>query len=239
MINDSNLPNRVSNAPSSSGPAGGAPDWEAAYQSAVTPWDKGRAHPALLRWLGSHAMVGRILVPGCGSGHDVRALSTNPLAEVVGLDLAPSSALAAAKHPRTGGERYLTGNFLEGNSPEGAFDWIFEHTCFCAINPACRPAYAKAAATALRPGGCLLAVFYRNPSHGGDDGPPYGCSMPEIDRLFGPWFEAVSEEENIETFEGREGREVLRCMRRNSVPCQFLTDAPQAGQNLDIPSAEL
>ena len=35
----------------------GGPDWEAAYQAGVTPWDKGRAHPALLRWLDLRASV--------------------------------------------------------------------------------------------------------------------------------------------------------------------------------------
>ena len=183
-------------------------------------------------------MTGRVLVPGCGSGHDVRALASNPLAEVVGIDLAPSSVLAASRYPRAGGERYIAGNFLDANSL-GPFDWIFEHTCFCAINPTSRPAYARAAAKALRPGGCLLAVFYRNPSHGGVDAPPYGCSLPEVDRLFCAWFELVSEEENFETFAGREGREVLRCMRRNSASGEIFPDSPQAGENLDVLTGEL
>ena len=217
-------------------PAGGGLDWEAAYLADSTPWDKGRAHPALVRWLESHPAAGRILVPGCGSGNDVRVLATNASAEVIGVDLAPSAALAAAKYPRVGGERYITGNFLQDAIPGGPFDFLFEHTCFCAIDPTCRPAYAKSAARALRPGGFLVAIFYRNPSHGGGDAPPYGCSMAEVDRLFSPWFELVSEEEISETFEGREGREVLRCMRRNSVPCEFLTDASQAIENLDVPA---
>lgn len=228
-----------SNTSSHSVPAGGGPDWEVAYQNGETPWDKGRAHPALLRWLARHPVEGRVLVPGCGSGHDVRALAANPLAEVLGLDLAPSAALVSARHKRAGSERYLTGNFLADGIPGGPFDWIFEHTCFCAIDPASRPMYVRAAARALRPGGHLLAIFYRNPGHGGGDAPPYGCAMPEIDRLFSPWFDMVSEEQNFETFEGREGREVLRLMRRNSVPCDLLADPPQAGKNSDVLPAEL
>jgi len=219
--------------------ADGGTDWEAAYQAGATPWDKGRAHPALIRWLAAQTVTGRVLVPGCGSGHDVRALASNPLAEVVGLDLAPSSARAAARFPRSGRERYVTGDFLAANSPGGLFDWIFEHTCFCAIDPALRPAYVRAAAQSLRPGGFLLAIFYRNPGHGGGDAPPYGCPLSEVDRLFGRWFEAVSEEENVETFEGREGREVLRLMRRNSIPGEILTDPPQTGENRDVPAGEL
>ena len=184
-------------------------------------------------------MAGRVLVPGCGSGHDVRALAANPGAEVIGLDLAPSAALAAARFPRAGGEIYVTGDFLAGNCPGAPFDWIFEHTCFCALAPSLRVSYARAAASCLRPGGFLLAVFYRNPGHGGIDAPPYGCPMPEVDRLFGPWFERVSEEENCATVPGRAGREVLRVMRRRSAPGQFLADPAQARENLDVLAGEL
>ena len=220
-------------------PAGVGRDWEAYYQSGETPWDKGEAHPALVRWLQSHQVAGRILVPGCGSGHDVRLLASRPMTEVVGLDLAPSAALAASRFACAGGERYLTGNFLHANCPGELFDWIFEHTWVCAIDPALRPAYARSAATRLRPGGRLLAIFYCNPGHGGVDSPPYGCSLPEVGRLFGPWFDLVAEESNIETFTGREGREVLRCMRRNSAPCQIFAYSSQPGEDLNVPPTEL
>lgn len=227
-----------SNTSSPSGPAGCGPDWEAAYQSGDTPWDKGRAHPALLGWLARHPVAGRVLVPGCGPGHDVRALAASPLADVLGFDLAPSAVLAASRYGRAGTERYLAGNFLTGEIPGAPFDWIFEHTCFCAIDPALRSAYVRAAARALRPGGHLLAIFYRNPGHGSGDAPPYGCPMPEVDRLFAPWFATVCEEQDFATFEGREGREVLRLMRRTSAACEVLPDPPQAGQDRDVLAGE-
>jgi SAM-dependent methyltransferase len=190
-------------------------DWEAAYQANETPWDKGRAHPALVAWLSRNRLIGRILVPGCGSGNDVRALSADPDAFVTGLDLAPGAKTLAESFPRAGREDYLTGDFLSGEAvPAGSCDALFEHTCFCAISPDQRPAYARAAALALRPGGLFLAVFYRNPSHGGNDDPPFGCSMEEVDRLFGQDFELIEESEGFETFDGREHREVLRVMRR-------------------------
>lgn len=160
-------------------------------------------------------MTGQILVPGCGSGHDVRALAANPHAIVFGLDLAPSAIALAQNSPRVGKEDYLLGDFLAGAAKDlGPFDWIFEHTCFCAIDPLMRPGYAKASAAALKTGGHLLAVFYRDPES--NDGPPYGCTLAEIDALFSPWFELISEEKDFETFEGRKGREILRLMRRKS-----------------------
>lgn len=196
-------------------PAGGGRDWEASYQSGDTPWEKGRPHPALVRWLAGHSLGGRVLVPGSGSGNDVRAIAADSRAEVVGLDIAPTGIRAARSHPAVGSETYVLGDFLTGAAREmGPFDGIFEHTCFCAIDPGLRPAYVAAAAEALRSGGHLLAVFYRDPQDHGEGGPPFGCTMDEVDRLFSPWFEALGDEEGFETFEGREGREVLRLMRR-------------------------
>lgn len=156
-----------------------------------------------------------VLVPGCGAGHDVRALAADPAAEVVGLDLAPSAKSRAESFPKVGKESYITGDFLAGTAiAAGSFDAVFEHTCFCAIPPASRSDYVRAVSEALRPGGLFLAVFYRNPSHGGAGEPPFGCSMDEVDGFFGGNFVLLEERRNIPTFEGREDREVLRLMRR-------------------------
>ncbi len=201
---------------SPSDPAGSVgPDWEARYQSGDMPWEKGRAHPALLAWLRENRLTGDILVPGCGAGHDVRALASDPAARVIGLDLAPSAIALAETFPKAGNESYILADFLSGPAiAPGAFDAVFEHTCFCAILPSLRSAYARAVTSALKPGGFFLAIFYRNPSHGGEDGPPFGCTMEEIDALFGGEVLLVHEREGFPTFDGREEREVLRLMQK-------------------------
>src|SRR5438067_12460935 len=110
-------------------------DWENRYRTGDMPWEKGAPHPALIAFLKSNPVRGRVLVPGCGTGHDVRALAATA-DEVVGLDLAPSGVRAAKAHPTVGGERYVLGDlFALPRKMQGAFDWVFEHTCFCAIDP--------------------------------------------------------------------------------------------------------
>jgi SAM-dependent methyltransferase len=189
-------------------------DWESMYQSSETPWDKGAPSPALVDFLAENAVTGRVLVPGCGFGHDVRALAAGG-AEVIGIDIAPSAIEATAKIPPAGIERYELADLF--NLPahlRGSFDWVWEHTCFCAIDPAQRAAYVDAVAGALKQGGQLLAVFYLDPGQSGpDEGPPFEVSIAELDRLFLPRFKLVREFLPARAYPGREGREWLRLMQ--------------------------
>jgi methyl halide transferase len=190
-------------------------DWEGHYTSKDMPWEKGAPHPALVDYLADNEVHGRVLVPGCGTGHDVRALAAHG-AVPVGLDIAPSAIAAAQSTPTAGAETYVLGDFF-ALKPElvGAFDWVFEHTCFCAIDLSQRAAYVKCAHAALNPGGKLLAIFYLDPGNDSpDEGPPFEVSIAELDRLFLPRFELLKEWLPARTYPGREGREWMRILRR-------------------------
>ena len=80
-----------------------------------------------------------------------------------------------------------------------------------------RPAYVEAVAAALRPGGNMLAIFYMNPDMDpGETGPPHGTTKEALDALFDPVFELLGEWVPSETFDGREGRELARVLRRRA-----------------------
>lgn len=193
----------------------GAPlmDWNQRYEEQDTPWDKGGAHPVLLDMLTHGALSGRVLVPGCGTGHDVRELARRGLT-VVGLDIAPLALERARAHDPAGSETYEPGDLFDLPAAlRGTFDGVFEHTCFCAIDPVLRPSYADAVAAALRPGGRLLAVFFADPDNDGG-GPPFGCTADELDVLFAGRFRLLEEHREIPTYPEREGRELLRLYRR-------------------------
>jgi SAM-dependent methyltransferase len=190
-------------------------DWESHYISKDMPWEKGAPHPALLDYLASNEVRGRVLVPGSGMGHDVRALAAHG-AEPVGLDVAPSAITSAQAFPVAGKETYILGDFFALPADlAGTFDWIFEHTCFCAIDLNQRPAYVQSAHAALKPGGKMLAVFYLDPGNDSpDEGPPFEVSLEELDRLFLRYFETLQEWLPSHTYAGREGREWMRILRR-------------------------
>jgi cyclopropane fatty-acyl-phospholipid synthase-like methyltransferase len=185
-------------------------DWQAQYECGVIPWDEGAAHPALVDIIAEAGpFQGWILVPGCGRGHDVRAVSTGEN-QVVGLDIAPGAIEKARTFPKAGCEEYVVEDLF--NLPRqlrGSFDWVVEHTCFCAIEPSMRPAYADAVAGALKPGGRVFGIFYLDPAV--DRQPPYGVAISELDRLFSR-FRVVREWVPSRTFPGRESRELIRIL---------------------------
>ena len=70
--------------------------WEAHYEAGLTPWDHAAAHPMIPILVEEACLHGRILVPGCGAGHDVEGLSACGL-DALGIDLAPSAITKAEK----------------------------------------------------------------------------------------------------------------------------------------------
>lgn len=196
-------------------------DWESRYRENDTPWDKGSAAPPLLelmeRWPVARMWgAGAVLAPGCGFGHDVRAIAAKGV-PVVGLDLSESAVEGARQFIAVGSERYLQADLFDRSWwPEDGFGGWWEHTCFCAIDPADRPRYAEAAGALVRHGGCLSGVFYLTPNDPDDKdaGPPFNASIAEIDGLLAPWFERVDGWVPERSYPGREGREWLGVYRR-------------------------
>ncbi|MFM7182785.1 MAG: methyltransferase domain-containing protein [Verrucomicrobiales bacterium] len=192
-------------------------DWESRYQNQDTPWDKGRSHPVTGELANQTLPEGAILAPGCGAGWDLAALAeTHSTRRIIGLDIAPSAVEAARKNnlhfPRV--EAHL-GDFLSGGIDPtfGPIALIWEHTCFCAIHPTQREAYAAAAARALPSGGFLCGVFFIELDDGGS-GPPWNCPQPEWRAIFAADFEVVRAGAVHTTFPGRDGEEWGAVLRR-------------------------
>ena len=193
-------------------------DWEHRYQTGDTPWDKGQASPALLELLGQFDDwgTGPLLVPGCGLGHDVRALGALGL-PTVGLDLSPTAVALAREFPAVEHASFEVGDFLDPVWRAGReFSAVWEHTCFCAIDPSARASYAEAVAGCLSEGGLLAGVFFITPYDPGEDelGPPFGVTVEELDACFAPRFERVAGWVPQAAFPGREAREWIGLYRK-------------------------
>lgn len=166
-------------------------DWEGRYQTGDMPWEKGEASPGLVDFLATRRELpgGLVGVPGCGTGHDVRAWARAGFA-AYGYDIAPSAIrLARARTPAGLCAEFTQRDFLR-DEPPWRFDWIFEHTLFCAIQPADRQKYVSAVLRWLKPDGYYLAVNYLIPD---TDGPPFGTTREEILGRFSPHFHLLEE----------------------------------------------
>src|ERR1017187_7550104 len=76
-------------------------DWEARYQSGDMPWEKGAPSPGLVDFLAAHPDLARgtVCVPGCGTGHDVRAWAKAGF-QTFGYDFPPSAVRLPPQRPR-------------------------------------------------------------------------------------------------------------------------------------------
>jgi SAM-dependent methyltransferase len=166
--------------------------WEQRYLAQDMPWEKGGASPGLVDFLAANPDLprGTVCVPGCGTGHDAREFARAGFT-TFGYDIAPSGIRLAREKTIAAGlsATFELGDFLRDEPPQ-KFDWLFEHTLFCAIQPFERDDYVRAASRWLPPGGYYLAVNYLIPD---SDGPPFGTTRAEIWERFSPHFELLAE----------------------------------------------
>jgi cyclopropane fatty-acyl-phospholipid synthase-like methyltransferase len=187
--------------------------WEQRYQTGETSWEKGEPSPGLVDFLAANAGVkrGTVAVPGCGTGHDVRAFAGAGF-DAFGFDIAPRAIALAGEKTRAAGlvARFELADFLRDEPPQ-KFDWLFEHTLFCAIQPSERDAYVTAVMRWLKPEGNYLAVNYLVPPD--RSGPPFTTTREEQWRRFSPAFELVGEW-IPRSFPNRQGLELMFWWRR-------------------------
>ena len=195
--------------------------WEERYQQEDTPWDKGAAAPPLVDLLQSHPEcfgAGDILVPGCGRGHDCREIARMiPASQVIGLDISQTALQQARQLDARQAVTYREADFLTAQAEEYVeISAIFEHTCFCAIDPSLRPAYAEACARLLPAGAYWVAIVFLTPREIDDPtiGPPFQSSIAEIEELFSPHFTLEQSYVPERTYSGRKGKERVMLWRR-------------------------
>jgi methyl halide transferase len=158
--------------------------WEEKYRANTIPWDRGGTSPALHDWIHKGLLQpGRILIPGCGRGHEAIELAKAGF-EVTALDLAPT-ALQWLQHQLD--EANLQATLVCDDAlswqPAQPFDFIYEQTCLCALDPGHWTNYEQQLHAWLKPSGQLLALFMQTNKPGG---PPHHCDLPAMQMLFHP-----------------------------------------------------
>lgn len=168
--------------------------WNERFAASQTPWDRGAPNPQLGAWLASGELRAcRILVPGCGAGHEVAALAAAGF-DVTALDYAKEAVDRTRARLASGN---LAATVVQADAlewqPPAPFEAIYEQTCLCALYPDDWRRYADQLHGWLAPAGRLFALFvqYARPgaAEGRIEGPPYHCDINAMRALFpeGRW----------------------------------------------------
>ena len=159
-------------------------DWQRHYEENDLGWDLGQVAPPFVKlWQEEKLPLGKVLVPGCGRGHEVVFLAENGF-DVTAIDFS-SGAVTYLKNALK--KRNLEGRILHQDffslyeSHEGVYDLVLEQTFFCAISPKQRRDYVLNVSRILKPGGILVGLFYHTDEQGG---PPYNTTREDIEMHF-------------------------------------------------------
>jgi len=182
--------------------------WNDRYQTGNTAWDAGSITTPIKDYFDQVKDKSlKILIPGCGYGHEAEYLWKHGFHNLFVVDLSDIPLAKLKKScPDIPDSHLLVEDFFQ--LKEGDFDLIVEQTFFCALNPNLRKKYGEKMHMLLKKGGKLVGVLFNKNFNKPD--PPFGGSKEEYITYFNPYFD-------IKYFE--------TC--RNSIP-------PRAGNELFI-----
>ena len=183
--------------------------WDTRYRGGTTPWDAGGVPPQLERWLAGKASPLRVLVPGAGSGYEVRAFAAHGH-DVLAIDFSDAAIDAARRELGSLAHLVRKADFFTFETQP--FDLVYERAFLCALPRSLWPRWAARVTELVRPGGELAGFFYFDEN---DRGPPFGVAPHALKALLEGQFELKSEIEippaqSIPVFQGKERWQVWK-----------------------------
>ena len=183
--------------------------WQNIYHTEVQPgWDLQQPAEALKDMIQRVKFPkSRILVLGCGEGHDA-ALFAQAGHVVTAVDFSPEGLKRGKeKYKHLSNLTFVQENIF--NLPQDwnySFDVIVEHTCFCAIPTQQRKNLIAVWRRLLHEEGQLMGVFFSMLKRAG---PPYGASEFELRELLKPYFQILFWGRWRQSLPRRQGKELF------------------------------
>ena len=181
----------------------GAEFWDLRYGARFAPWDAGRVPARLAAFAPAWRGGRKVLVPGCGSAHDVAYLAAAGW-DVLGIDFSDGALAAARAVLGPHAARVRRADFFAPLA-EAPFDVVYERAFLCALPRRLWPAWGRRVVELVAPGGVLAGFFYLD---AGERGPPFPLhDQAELDRLLTGDFERIEDaavDDSIPVFAGKE-----------------------------------
>jgi len=177
--------------------------WNKRWEQGKVPWDLGRIPVALTSFLTRAPARARVLIPGCGSGYEVRAFHE------AGHDVsAIEFSAAAVAHAREVlgvlENKVIHGNFFKHDFGNCRYELIYERGFLCSLPPVRWPDYASRMAGLLSPGGKLAGLFLYGDE---PEPPPFPLTEKTAAELLSPYFRLLHTEraaDSVPVYQGME-----------------------------------
>ena len=186
--------------------------WDARFDAAFTPWDQGGVPQSLVKYVSVQPAPKNVLIPGCGSAHEVRYLAGQGW-DVTAIDFSPAAVARAKQSLGSLGSHVREEDFFGEPLGRLRFEAVYERAFLCALPRRLWPAWAARVAELIPVDGCLFGFFFFD---GNEKGPPWGTNPAELAALLTPHFELIAESapaDSIAVFAGRERWQVWRRCR--------------------------
>ncbi|MGB8857544.1 MAG: methyltransferase domain-containing protein [Burkholderiales bacterium] len=179
--------------------------WNVRYAENSTPWDAGGVPPALQRYVSARGDVGSVLIPGCGSGYEVKYFHDAGW-KTLAVDFSPLAVERAQSNLAGLSHLVELADFFQRDFSAEKFDLVYERTFLCALPRKHWPQYARRMAQILAPGRSLAGFYFFSDEL---KGPPFGLQPDELQTLLSPHFnllddQAVPPQESISIMQKRE-----------------------------------
>lgn len=182
--------------------------WNSRYQMKETGWDIGFPSPPITEYINQLQQKDLpILIPGCGNAYEAEYLLAKGFTDITVIDIAPALTAALKERFREASGksiRIVNGDFFDH---QGQYHLVLEQTFFCALHPLLRTSYAGKMHELLVKGGHLAGVLFNTLFE--KEGPPFGGTVDEYERLFAPKFAIKKPEWCYNSIEKRSGTEVF------------------------------
>ncbi|MBX7231198.1 MAG: methyltransferase domain-containing protein [Bdellovibrionales bacterium] len=182
--------------------------WTSIYQNEKPGWDLGRETAILNDILPQLKLPkSRILVVGCGGGHDAAYLAQKGHI-VTGIDFSEEAiARSRTQYGQIKNLQFKVQDiFSMPKEYWGYFDLIYEHTCYCAVNPSRRNELVRIWHKLLSESGHFLGILFAWDKR---QGPPWGGSEWEVRQRLDKYFKFIYWTRWRRSIPERQGKELV------------------------------
>ncbi|MEO8386726.1 MAG: methyltransferase [Betaproteobacteria bacterium] len=183
--------------------------WDVRFDASYTPWDQGGVPQSLANYVAQNPAPKRMLIPGCGSAHEVRFLAERGW-DVTAIDFSPAAVAHAKQLLGALAERVHEMDFFGEPLRLQRYEVIYERAFLCALPRQLWTAWAARVAEIIPAAGLLIGFFFFDSNQ---KGPPFGISPDALSELLSPAFELVEANtpaDSISVFAGKEKWQVWR-----------------------------